>query len=97
MKWCKYEHVLQNTPDDEVLEEIKKCLQELQTVNDYNIDETNQLKRLISNDLRLNTLKESLEKVDQQVKIDYNVNRFIIKTTRTLTNLYLFISQLQQL
>lgn len=56
-------------PEDEILEEIKKCLQELATVNEYNIEETNQLKRLIANDLRLISLKESLEKVDQQVKI----------------------------
>lgn len=58
----------QNMPEDEILEEIKKCLQELATVNEYNIEETNQLKRLIANDLRLISLKESLEKVDQQVK-----------------------------
>lgn len=55
--------------DDEVLEEIKKCVQELTTVNEYNKQGTNELKKMTENDLKISVLKDSLDQVDLQVKL----------------------------
>ncbi|KAJ8955320.1 hypothetical protein NQ318_003413 [Aromia moschata] len=63
---------LNNVPEDEILTEIKKCQQELATVNGYNIEELNKLKTVVYNDLQSNELKEQLEKVDKQVLDLYN-------------------------
>lgn len=54
-------------PEDEILTEIKKCQQELATVNEYNMEELNKLKTEVRNDLHSNELKEQLEQVDKQV------------------------------
>lgn len=59
-------------PEDEILSEIKKCQQELTTVNEYNIEELNKLKTAVINDLHSNEVKEQLEKVDKQVLDLYN-------------------------
>ncbi|CAG9855153.1 unnamed protein product [Phyllotreta striolata] len=66
------EDMSKSIPDDEILSEIKKCQQELTTVNDYNIGELNKLKAVVENDFHSNELKEQLEKVDKEVLDLYN-------------------------
>ncbi|CAH1103237.1 unnamed protein product [Psylliodes chrysocephalus] len=66
------EDITKSMPEDEILSEIKKCQQELTTVNEYNIEELNKLKTAVINDLHSNEVKEQLEKVDKQVLDLYN-------------------------
>ncbi|KAG5883742.1 hypothetical protein JTB14_008584 [Gonioctena quinquepunctata] len=66
------EDISKNMPEDEILTEIKKCQQELATVNEYNIEELNKLKSVVVNDLNSNDLKDHLQKVDKQVLDLYN-------------------------
>lgn len=58
--------------DDQILEEIKKCQQELTTVNEHNKKELNNLRYLINKDMARQELNEKLEKVDGQVMDIYN-------------------------
>nr|CAI5832440.1 unnamed protein product [Callosobruchus analis] len=53
--------------DDEIMSEIKKCQQELKSMNKYNLEELTKLKAIVLDDLRCIELKEKLEKVDKQV------------------------------
>ncbi|CAH1153559.1 unnamed protein product [Phaedon cochleariae] len=66
------EDLAKNMPEDEILNEITKCQQELATVNEYNIQELNKLKSIVMNDLRSSEMKEQLDKVDKQVLELYN-------------------------
>lgn len=47
--------------------ELRKCQEELVTVNNHNIEELKKLKTVACNELHSNELKEQLEKVDKQV------------------------------
>lgn len=60
------------TEDDQILEEIKKCQQELTTVNEHNKRELNNLRYLIDKDMVRQELNEKLEKVDNQIMDIYN-------------------------
>ncbi|XP_056645519.1 transcriptional adapter 3 [Diorhabda sublineata] len=66
------EDLTMNAPEDEILSEIKKCQQELTTVNEYNLEELNKLRSLVLNDLHSNEVKEQLEEVDKEVLDLYN-------------------------
>ncbi|XP_050314042.1 transcriptional adapter 3-B isoform X2 [Anthonomus grandis grandis] len=59
-------------PDDEILTEIKKCQQELLTVNKYNVDELHKLRTAVLNDIHCNQLKVDLDKIDKEVLDLYN-------------------------
>jgi transcriptional adapter 3 len=54
-------------PDDEILQEIKKCQQELAAVNEYNVEELKRLKAIVTKDLKRQEIKAALDKVDNQV------------------------------
>lgn len=54
-------------PEDEIMAELRKCQEELVTVNNHNIEELKKLKTVACNELHSNELKEQLEKVDKQV------------------------------
>lgn len=58
--------------DDQILEEIKKCQQELVTVNEHNKRELNHLRYLIDKDMVRQELNEKLDKVDGQIMDVYN-------------------------
>ncbi|KAL1492368.1 hypothetical protein ABEB36_010626 [Hypothenemus hampei] len=62
----------QTAPDDEILTELKKCQQELLTVNKYNLEELKKLRTAVLNDIHCNQLKEDLNKVDKEVLDLYN-------------------------
>ncbi|XP_060516030.1 transcriptional adapter 3-B [Cylas formicarius] len=68
----KLEEVPECTPKDEIYAEIKKCQQELSTINKYNVEELNKLRSLVFNDIHCNDLKEELDKVDRRVLDLYN-------------------------
>lgn len=53
--------------EDQILEEIKKCQQELVTVNEHNKRELNHLRYLIDKDMLRQELNEKLDKVDGQI------------------------------
>lgn len=55
------------TPDDEILQEIKKCQQELAAVNEHNVQQLNKLKDIVTRDQRRLEVKEALRKIDKQV------------------------------
>ncbi|KAF5290838.1 hypothetical protein FQA39_LY14600 [Lamprigera yunnana] len=59
-------------PDDEILLEIKKCMQELKTVNEKNVTELTKLRKIVAKDLRRQEVKEALEKVDNDAIDIYN-------------------------
>ena len=63
------EDLSKNMPDDEILQEIKKCQQELATVNEYNVEELKRLKSIVAKDLKRQEIKGALDKVDSQVYI----------------------------
>lgn len=54
------------TPDDEILQEIKKCQQELFAVNEHNIQQLNRLKDTVSRDQRKIQVKMALRTIDKQ-------------------------------
>ncbi|CAH0562257.1 unnamed protein product [Brassicogethes aeneus] len=66
------EEVPKNTENDEILAEIRKCQQELKTINEYNLEELKKLKTVVENDLQKQQVKEELEKIDNQVLDLYN-------------------------
>ncbi|CAG9771627.1 unnamed protein product [Ceutorhynchus assimilis] len=66
------EDVQQEQPEDELLKEIKKCQDELFTINEYNLDELNKLRSAVLNDIHCNQLKDDLDKVDKQLLDLYN-------------------------
>ncbi|XP_019865503.1 transcriptional adapter 3-B isoform X2 [Aethina tumida] len=70
------EELQKNPGDDEILTEIKKCQQELKSVNTYNLNELTKLRRVVQNDIQKQQVKEELEKVDNQVLDLYN--RFLV-------------------
>lgn len=59
-------------PEDEILLEIKKCQQELATVNEHNVKELNKLRSIVATDQKRQEVKEALDKVDKQVMEMYN-------------------------
>lgn len=61
------EDLSKTMPDDEILQEIKKCQQELQTVNEFNVEELKRLKSIVVKDLKRQEIKAALDKVDSQV------------------------------
>ncbi|KAK9890256.1 hypothetical protein WA026_010366 [Henosepilachna vigintioctopunctata] len=61
------EDLQKTTPEDEVLSEIKKCQNELITVNEYNKIELNKLRNNVAKDLRRQEVKESLDKCDSKI------------------------------
>lgn len=61
------EELQKNPGDDEILTEIKKCQQELKSVNTYNLNELTKLRRVVQSDIQKQQVKEELEKVDNQV------------------------------
>ncbi|XP_066258855.1 transcriptional adapter 3 isoform X1 [Euwallacea similis] len=61
-----------NVPEDEILTEIKKCQQELVTVNEYNLEELMKLRTDVMNDIHCNQLKDDLDKVDKEMLDLYN-------------------------
>lgn len=61
-----------SSEDDQILEEIKKCQQELVTVNEHNKRELNNLRYLIDKDMVRQELNEKLEKVDSQIMDVYS-------------------------
>lgn len=65
-------------PEDEILAELRKCQEELVTVNNHNIEELKKLKTVACNELHTNELKEQLEKVDKQVNVTRNSLTFCI-------------------
>ncbi|KAJ8923560.1 hypothetical protein NQ315_010139 [Exocentrus adspersus] len=69
-----------NMPEDEILTEIKKCQEELVTVNSYNMEELNKLRSVVCNELQSNELKEHLEEIDKQVLDLYNKINIARKT-----------------
>ncbi|VEN58958.1 unnamed protein product, partial [Callosobruchus maculatus] len=77
------EDLAKTAPEDEIMMEIKKCQQELKTMNKYNIEELTKLKAIALDDLRCNELKEQLEKVDKQVLDLYNKILVARKTAQT--------------
>jgi transcriptional adapter 3 len=60
------EDLSKNMPDDEILQEIKKCQQELAAVNEYNVEELKRLKAIVTKDLKRQEIKAALDKVDNQ-------------------------------
>lgn len=60
------------------MKELKKCQEELVTVNDHNIEELKKLKTVACNELHSNELKEQLEKVDKQVSILGTIRQYSI-------------------
>jgi transcriptional adapter 3 len=66
------EDLSKNMPDDEILQEIKKCQQELAAVNEYNVEELKRLKAIVTKDLKRQEIKAALDKVDNQVLEVYN-------------------------
>lgn len=65
------------SPDDDILLEIKKCAQELRSVNEKNVSELNKLRTIIAKDLRRQDVKEALDKVDNQVFFFYMQGKLI--------------------
>ncbi|KAF5295154.1 hypothetical protein FQR65_LT10542 [Abscondita terminalis] len=59
-------------PDDDILVEIKKCMQELKTVNEKNVSELSKLRKVIAKDLRRQEVKDALDKVDGEAMDIYN-------------------------
>ncbi|KAH1023474.1 hypothetical protein HUJ04_012674 [Dendroctonus ponderosae] len=59
-------------PDDEILSEIKKSYEELNTVNKFNLEELNKLRSAVLNDIHCNELKDDLNKIDKEVLDLYN-------------------------
>lgn len=55
-------------PEDEILQEIKKCQQELSAVNEHNVEQLNKLKDNVIRDQRRLEVKEALRKIDKQVQ-----------------------------
>lgn len=55
------------TPEDEILQEIKKCQQELTAVNEHNVQQLNKLKEIVIRDQRRLEVKDNLRKIDKQV------------------------------
>lgn len=53
-------------PDDEILQEIKKCQQELAAVNEHNVQQLSKLKDIVTTDQRKLEVKEALRKIDKQ-------------------------------
>lgn len=53
--------------EDEILQEIKKCQKELETVNQHNITELNKLREVVCKDLKKQEVKTALEKVDREI------------------------------
>lgn len=68
----KHDDVNKSVPEDEILKEIKKCQQELVTVNEYNLEELNKLRSAVMNDIHCNQLKDDLDKIDKEVLDLYN-------------------------
>lgn len=68
----KHDDVNKAVPEDEILAEIKKCQQELVTVNEYNLEELNKLRSAVMNDIHCNQLKDDLDKIDKEVLDLYN-------------------------
>lgn len=54
------------TPDDEILQEIKKCQQELSAVNEHNIQQLSRLKDTVARDQRKVQVKMALRTIDKQ-------------------------------
>lgn len=58
----------QNLPaEDEVLQQIKNCLQELATVNAHNVSELNRLRKIVATDEKRQAVKNALENVDRHI------------------------------
>lgn len=51
---------------------MKKCMAELTTVNEKNVEELNKLQTIITMDLRRQEVKELLTKIENQVMEMYN-------------------------
>ncbi|KAF5305941.1 hypothetical protein FQR65_LT18642 [Abscondita terminalis] len=65
--------MLQNvSEDDKILLEIKKCAQELKSLNRRNISELRKLKSIVDKDVRRQSVENSLQAVDEQVIKTYN-------------------------
>ncbi|KAK4871682.1 hypothetical protein RN001_015806 [Aquatica leii] len=58
--------------NDKILLEIKKCTQELKSVNHRNISELRKLKSIVEKDVRRQNVKNSLKLVDEKVIKMYN-------------------------
>lgn len=71
--------LLQTAPDDEILQEIKKCQQELATVNEYNVEELKRLKSIVTREIKAQEIKTALDKVDNQVCEYSQVLRILIE------------------
>lgn len=56
-----------SSPDDEVLQEVKKVQQELTIVNDQNVRELKKLKEIVAKDMHRQEVKEALDRCDQQI------------------------------
>ncbi|KAF7287007.1 transcriptional adaptor 3 [Rhynchophorus ferrugineus] len=67
------DHSNKDIPEDEILSEIKKCQQELLTVNRYNLEELNKLRSVVRNDIHCNQLKDDLDKIDKEILDLYSI------------------------
>ncbi|KAL3290213.1 hypothetical protein HHI36_023572 [Cryptolaemus montrouzieri] len=66
------EDLQKSSTDDEVMTEIKRCQNELITVNEYNKAELNKLRNNVAKDLRRQDIKEALDKCDNKIMELYN-------------------------
>ncbi|XP_044260968.1 transcriptional adapter 3-A [Tribolium madens] len=66
------EDLSKTIPDDEILQEIKKCQQELTAVNEYNVEELKRLKCIVVKDLKRQEIKAAMDAVDGEVLEVYN-------------------------
>ncbi|XP_018332285.1 transcriptional adapter 3-A isoform X2 [Agrilus planipennis] len=65
-------HYQNLSTEDDILQEIKKCQQELETVNAHNVTELKKLKAIVEKDLKRQEVKAELDHVDSQVLEMYN-------------------------
>lgn len=66
------EEDLAKPPEDDILIEIKKCMQELSAVNEKNLTELSKLRAIISTGMERQKVKEKLDKVETEVMDVYN-------------------------
>lgn len=70
------------TADDAILQEIKKCRQELSAINEFNVQQLNKLKSIVRRDQRKLNVKIPLRKIDKQARFfrsshkPHNVEKF---------------------
>lgn len=72
------------SPDDEILQEIKKCQQELAAVNEHNVRQLNKLKMFLIKDQKRLEVKAALKQLDRQVFETRNKYFFYVNVHRNM-------------